>query len=257
MEKLVVNSPQATNGESNMMSKADVLNVTDGDLKGFWCDRCRNKGVVYRMENDTLSSVQCRCTKRRRSQRRIEKSGLKNLMDSYTFDRFQATENWQIAALEKAQSFIAASTGWFYICGSPGTGKTHLCTAICKELIERENDVVYMVWREQAPQLKASVNDAVAYKQMMDPLKTVDVLYIDDFFKAKKTGASVAITDADLNLAFEILNARYNNPALRTIISSELSLAQILDIDEAIGSRIAERANGYLLQAHGRNRRMI
>lgn len=255
LEKL--NMSNLTSGTSSMMfDKASVLNASDGDLTGFWCDRCRNKGVVYHMNGNDLSSVQCSCMKRRRSLRRIEKSGLKNLMDSYTFDRFQATEDWQIAALEKAQSFIATSTGWFYICGSPGTGKTHLCTAICKELIERENDVVYMVWREQAPQLKASVNDTEAYKTTMEPLKTVDVLYIDDFFKARKSGTSVAITDADVNLAFEILNARYNNPTLRTIISAELSLAQILDIDEALGSRIAERAKGFLIQTQGKNRRM-
>ena len=68
-------------------------------------------------------------------------------------------------------------------------------------------------------------------------------MYIDDLFKTKQ-GASV--TAADINIAFEILNYRYINDML-TIISSEKTLREILDIDEAVGSRIYEMAQGYIL----------
>ena len=49
-------------------------------------------------------------------------------------------------------------------------------------------------------------------------------------------------TPADVNVAFEIINYRYNNPSLLTIISSELTEADLLDIDEAVAGRIFERA---------------
>ena len=70
------------------------------------------------------------------------------------------------------------------------------------------------------------------------------VLYIDDLFKIGKgqDGRKQRPTSADVNLAFEILNYRYNKPTCITIISSELYAEDILDIDEAIGSRIYERA---------------
>lgn len=67
------------------------------------------------------------------------------------------------------------------------------------------------------------------------------MLYIDDFFKGK-------VSDGDINLAFTLINARYDRRC-RTIISSEWSLAEILNLDEAIGSRIRQRAESYLLSA--------
>lgn len=76
------------------------------------------------------------------------------------------------------------------------------------------------------------------------------MLYIDDLFKGK-------ITEADINLVFEILNYRYNNN-FKTIISSEYMLTELLKIDEAISSRILEKSRGYHLdikRENGRNYR--
>ena len=59
-------------------------------------------------------------------------------------------------------------------------------------------------------------------------------------------------TDADVKLAFELLNARYNDTAKLTLISTEWSLEGLLDIDEALGSRIYERAKKHWLNFNGR-----
>jgi DNA replication protein DnaC len=74
---------------------------------------------------------------------------------------------------------------------------------------------------------------------MLYELKTFPVLYIDDFLKG-------GITDADIRLAFELLNYRYNNSSLLTIISSEVDLKNIFDADEALAGRIYERAKGNI-----------
>ena len=63
-------------------------------------------------------------------------------------------------------------------------------------------------------------------------------------------------TDADIRLAFEILNSRYNDSQLRTIISSELTLFEILGLDEAVGGRIYERSKGFVLEAPRENWRL-
>ena len=81
---------------------------------------------------------------------------------------------------------------------------------------------------------------AEAYAEAMQPLKTVRALYIDDFLKG-------SVTDADKNIAFDLLNARYINPDAITIISTELTIDRILSWDEAIGSRINQRAKDYML----------
>ncbi len=87
-------------------------------------------------------------------------------------------------------------------------------------------------------------DDAVGGKataKEMKSLKEVDVLYIDDFFKP--IGGNRP-SDADIRLAYEIINARYNRRKI-TIISSERHISEIAEIDEAIGGRIYEYAKGY------------
>lgn len=96
-----------------------------------------------------------------------------------------------------------------------------------------------MLWRDEIPGLKAAINDSNEYQRLIEPLKRVQVLYIDDFLK---TGKGDEPTAADLNVAFELLNARYINQELVTILSTERLIPELLDLDEAVGSRIYERS---------------
>ena len=49
-------------------------------------------------------------------------------------------------------------------------------------------------------------------------------------------------------MAFEILNYRYNRQELLTVISTEKLLCDLLDFDEAVGSRIYQRTSGYRVE---------
>lgn len=185
---------------------------------------------------------------RRRALRRLRKSGLADSVQRCTFASYQTPDETRQTIKALAQRFAEDDGGWFYIAGRSGSGKTHICTAICGVLMQRR-DVRYMLWRDWVTQLKANVTDAAAYAEIMQPLKDVPVLYIDDFLKG-------GVTRADLNAAFELLNARYLDSRKRTIISSERTLSDILDLDEALGGRIYERSRGYNLQAPGENWRL-
>jgi DNA replication protein DnaC len=161
----------------------------------------------------------------------------------YKFDKFITTEGWQIDLKNKAQAFCEDdSARWFYIGGQPGCGKTHLCTAIAAHYIKREKDVKYMLWCEDAKRLKALVNEYAEYQTAINELKNVAVLYIDDFFK---TQHGEQPTKGDINLAFEILNHRLLNHELITIISSEKTLMDLLEYDEATMSRIYQLTGIY------------
>ena len=107
----------------------------------------------------------------------------------------------------------------------------------------------YALWRDMSVQAKALVNDREKYQKLVDPLKRVRCLYIDDLFK---TGKGQVPTTGDVNLAFEILNIRYNDSRKITIISTELDIEQILSVDEAVGSRIYERSKRFYLCFNGK-----
>ena len=236
-----------------MQYECDRFNMARGNLVGFECPTCLNRGYVYFIdesgESPCLRTRDCECMARRRTERHIELSGLKDNLTRYTFDAWQTPERWQVSARELAKKFAAERQGWFLAAGRAGSGKTHLCTAICGELLAAGLPVRYVLWRDMSVRAKAVVNDDEEYDRITYPLKQVKVLYIDDLFKTK-TGAEIRA--ADVNLAFELLNYRYNDRSKLTIISTERSLGELMDIDEATGSRIYERSKGYRLDLSGK-----
>lgn len=230
--------------------KVKTLNEKEGNLSGVKCPKCKDKGYIAFAKDNFLATRECDCMPKRRSIQRMKRSGLLGLLDAYTFDKFQTPESWQKSAKRSAMDFAENGMGkWFVVTGTPGTGKTHLCTSIASVLLGRGKEVRYMLWRNEAPRLKAIVNDREWYEEEVMELKRVDVLYIDDFFKG-------SVSDADVNLAFEILNDRYNDRKCSTIISSEKTIEEILSIDEAIGSRMYERSKGYCLKMPQKNWRL-
>lgn len=217
----------------------------------YKCPVCKDTGWVVsrRDENGIAYYSYCECQRRKANASRIERSGLSEQLKTCTFATFQTPEIWQTNARETALRYCAEGEGsWFVITGTPGTGKTHLCTAIVGELMNKGIDCRYMMWRDEAPQFKGHVNDREWYDPHMDELKAAPVLYIDDFFKGR-------ITDADINFAFELLNHRYNTRK-RTIISGEMSINDIIRIDEALGSRIYQRSKGYCIRTPKGNWRL-
>ena len=236
--------------------KVDSYNETPGNLKGYDCPICHNKGDVMILDPVTYERKlrDCKCMAQRRSLRYLERSGLSNVLELYSWDRWVAKEPWQKLIFDRAKAFAADPQGWFVASGRPGTGKTHICTAICGDLLHKGLEVRYLLWRDFTTQAKALLTEDEEYRELVNPYKTVPVLYLDDLFK---TGKNQEPTTGDCNLAFELINARYADPTKITIISTELTVDRINDIDEAIGSRIFERSkDNYFDLSHKKNWRL-
>lgn len=239
-----------------LREKCDAYNATHGTLEGIDCPKCRNKGQIAVIIDGEEYMQECSCIQGRRSLQLIERSGLKGSLEKYTFAAFDVREPWQRIIRDKAAAYVEDYKGkWLYIGGQVGAGKTHLCTAVVGELLRRGVPARYMLWRDEIVRIKATVTDETAYRDAVEPLKHVEALYIDDFFK---TESGKQPTSADINVAFELLNHRYinNKP---TIISSERSVDDLLAIDEATGSRIYQMTRDHCIniaRGAGRNYRL-
>ena len=241
--------------------KADGLNASEGNLNdedGYNCSLCKNKGYIVSVREYSGGSYNqvctpCKCAQIRKSIMRMKRSGLKDIIKDYTFEKFEDAEPWQKTIKKAAMDYAKEPHGWFFLGGQSGAGKTHLCTAICREFLLSGKSVKYMLWRDDIVKIKGSVTDSEEYSKLIDEFKKVEVLYIDDLFKTGKTAdqSHQRPTAADISVAFEIINYRYNNPNLLTIISSELTEDELIDIDEAVGGRIYERAKAFTI---GRDR---
>lgn len=224
--------------EEEQRREVERYNARSGDLVGFDCEKCKNRGYIAELRDGAFSLKECVCMAGRRSRARLEKSGIN---PEYTLKNYQPEAPWQRQLLNSAYDYLGKKQGWFFIGGQVGCGKTHLCTGIVRELIRQGKEARYMLWRDESTTIKSCIKYPEDYANLVEPLKTVDVLYIDDFLKTN----SGQPTNADFNLAFEILNARYNRTDLLTLLSSEFYLNEIVMADEAVGSRIFERANGH------------
>lgn len=222
--------------------RVDDYNNSKGDLTGYDCPKCKNRGNFLVINDRGFESLrECECMRYRRLQQLAERSGLGDMLSKYTFDRYKHSEPWQQHIYNTAKQFITDDTAHcFFIGGQIGAGKSHICTAIVRGFLDKGIDVHFCVWNDVATALKQNImGDREQYNEQLERLQTATVLCIDDFFKTNPT-------TADIDKAFQIINYRYNqarankNKRYITIISSEKTFGNLIDIDEAIASRIAE-----------------
>lgn len=238
--------------------KVDSYNQSEGSLKDYNCRKCKNRGnFMFVHKNGGSAFRDCECLKIRRSIGRMKESGLEKQIEDLTFDKFQAIEDWQKKVMHIAQDYARNQNGWLLLCGQSGSGKTHLCTAVARQLLLDGHEVYYIPWREESARIKGM--DGERRTDAVKKLQQVEVLYLDDLFKVgRMPDGSTRPTAADIGLAYEILNHRDIN-RLTTIISTEKSLGELLEIDEALGGRIAKLSEGHcaiIAKKAGRNYRL-
>ena len=249
LSKFGLSSAQPFDPAAHNQVRADTFNRTPGTETGYDCPKCLNRGInAYVKEDGNLAFGDCACMNVRRFLRKMEKSGLKNTIEEMTFDKFRTEEPWQEQIKTQAMDYAEHMDGWLLFCGQPGSGKSHLCTAVCRHRLLQGTQVRYMAWRDDISRLKALSLDSEERGRLLCDLKTAPILYIDDLFKTgRATDGSDNPTGADVNLAFEVINYRYNNH-LPTILSTEKTPQELLAIDEATASRIIQRAMGHTIQ---------
>ena len=222
--------------------------VDSYDKAEYDCKLCRNRGfiptIVEEDGRQVLKNYICRCMDIRKSIWRLKKSGLDLAIREKTFDKFIVEQPYQGNMLNKGRVYAEKGIEhgyWFFVGGQPGCGKTHICTAIAREVLYKKA-LHYVLWNDFARL------EGEAIKSQIEEYKTTPVLYIDDFFKPVKDykGNRQFPGMAEVRLAFEIINYRYIKN-LPTIISSEWSIKELDGIDEAIASRIYEKCNSYIV----------
>ena len=244
---------RSTNPENSDLQTAPLQTSSDCGCVDGW---------LRHEVNGYWQSEKCRCLVAKEAERRVRNSGLSGLLDRWTFEAYTTAEPWQATMKETAEAFVKhvqdKGKGWLFLGGQVGSGKSHLCTAACGELL-KSRSVRYMQWATDSRKLKALSNDEGFFDEV-EPYLTADILYIDDLFKMQhKEGQQSRPTEADVRIAFEILNDRYILDKT-TIISCEwLLTGDLMNADAGTFSRVYEKTRGYrceVLPGAGRNYRL-
>lgn len=227
--------------------QADDYNQSDGDLDGLDCHICKNKGYIEKVQfiemyNDyVLTLAECECMPKRKILIRAKNSGLGEYVNK-RFKDYTTEHEWQKDTKKKAIDFVKSNGDeWFCSFGQSGSGKTLIsCIVANYLLLEKNRKVLYITWTDFISKLKRDMmsDNSNAVSEYLDKIKNADVLYIDELLKK--------YNETDLKYIIEIINYRYTKN-LKTIISSERVINELLDIDEATFSRVIEKADKYII----------
>lgn len=192
------------------------------------------------------SAKECECRALRIAEEKLKASGVSEEFRKKTFDNFDYERNIEtMESFFKAKSYSknfeeirATRKNSIMFVGQVGSGKTHLAIAISNILLDKGIGVIYMPYRDSITNLKQSILNEENYQREINKYKNAQVLMIDDLFKGR-------ITESDINIIYEILDYRYFKN-LPVIVTSEKTIDELVEIDEAIGSRLYEMSKNYV-----------
>ncbi len=228
---------------------------TEQEPIDYKCKICRDEEVVLkRREDGSEYAMDCECKKERRAERLMKSSKITPKFQSRTFNSFKLDDRPEIVkqAYEAAWNYVKGypkreEKGSVALLGRPGCGKTHLLMAISNNLISKGVGVIYFPWVEGFNELR---NNLDSLDDRIRVLQQADVLFLDDLFKGQDNTPEKRPTRFQLEQLFAIINYRYleDKPIL---VSSEKTISQLCQMDEAIGSRINEMCRDFKVTITG------
>lgn len=140
-----------------------------------------------------------------------------------------------------AAAFAEAPRGWLVLHGPPGTGKSHLASAIANACEGRS--VLSLVMPDLLQVLRSGF-DRGDHDEVLDLCRTVDLLIIDDIGTESSTPWVYEKT-------FQIVNHRYSHRMPTVFIFNGV----VDDFDARIASRMKDRSLTTLVPVYGEDYR--
>ncbi len=207
------------------------------DVK-YECEKCSDTGFV--------DTKMCECMKRELILAGYESSGIAELIrtqnfDNFSLDYYAGAESARMSSCVEilkrfADNFSAETYCNFLMLGATGLGKTHLSSAVAKEVIEKGFDVLYVTSVGMTGDFEAErFGNSVGARQRNKTSRYYDaeLLIIDDL------GTEVS-NQFTLACLYDVINTRINK-RLCTFVNTNLTAKEI---DARYNERITSRLFG-------------
>lgn len=218
--------------------KALSENLSYGDLSGFNCPHCKNKGYFVEIKNGYTFHRECECMEKRRSNEDIKNSEYITYITSKTFTNFELLDDNHKHALKKAKDFIRQSKyPFFYVGGGTGTGKSHLTVATFYQLVQQGFVGEFVKWESEFNNIKScQFENPFEFRKIMNKLKYTPLVLFDDFLWNSDGKEPTAF---EYKIAKEILDERALR-GLKTIFSSNYTFDKLFNLNPVVGGRVTE-----------------
>lgn len=216
-------------------------------LESFYkCEKCEDMGFYIDLVGGEEIAKECECRKKMITETRLRFANIPETFKDMTIENFDYSvykqENKEILSvmrksieyyIENFEALKEKGIGLYIRSSTRGSGKTRMAASIANKLLENYQ-VKFAVSSDILKEIKATYNKDSEYteSQLVDALKTCEVLIIDDFGVEK-------MSDWVNEQFYTIINYRYVNKKV-TIFTSNESLEE-LEYNSRITNRILER----------------
>ena len=184
----------------------------------------------------------------------IRDSGLETrLSEAMTFDSFtpkgaagatSAQKRSLSEAHAAAKVFAEHPSGWLYLAGPTGVGKTHLAASIVSESISQGREVLFRFVPDLLDDLRRSYGPAggKSFDHIFSQVRDVDILILDDF------GAEASTAWAEEKL-YQLIVHRHDS-MMPTVFTSRTTLESIGGTNDRSASRYSDAIISRLSDAN-------
>lgn len=185
-----------------------------------------------RKEQAAAAEVVMAKQRQQRIENLLKRDGIRPLHQQCTLGNFEVKLPAQQQAVYSCNAYLQDfhrrdGVRHMVFCGETGTGKNHLASAVCKEIIARGLSAAVISVAEYQAKLRATMNKNAKQteEQILEEFTQLDLLVLDEV----DLGSKSAFAEGALNL---LLDKRITNLG-RTILISNLNTAELHDVLQA------------------------
>jgi len=232
------------------------------------CPHCEGTGWKQVVRDGVEAVERCACLQGARQEALLGKARIPERFREASFDNFfppsprenpienEALTRVMLTAKAFAREYSPSSAkSGLMLQGPTGVGKTHLATAVLKELIERGFECAFFDYQNLLDRIRQSYNAAAgaADKQAYRAVLETDVILLDDL-------GSHRVTDWVEDTVTAIINHRYNarkalivttnlpDPELGDKIAEKDPVSGQYNVKDTLADRIGSRARSRLYE---------
>lgn len=225
--------------QANCEKHGDYLSWRMGRIRQTGCPTCSEEQDAARKQKQEARDLADRITGY------LNTSGIQGRFSTATLETFVATTDVQrkvVAACTEFVDQLGATGSGLWLMGPPGTGKTHLGTAMCRAAIERRHVSAQIITaRNLIKRIRATwVRGAVESEDdVIYSFSRTSLLVLDE------VGVGFG-TEAEQTLLFDVLDLRYQLQ-VPTVVLSNLQADQLkVILGDRIYDRLREGAQAFI-----------